>query len=53
MRNEELLGLYTSPDVQVIKPSRMRWAGRMARMGEKRNLYRVLVGKLEETRPLV
>jgi len=38
--------------VQVIKWRRMRWAGNVARMGEERGVYRVLVGKLEGRRPL-
>jgi hypothetical protein len=37
---------------RIIKSRRMRWAGRVARMGEKRNAYRLLVGKPEEKRPL-
>jgi len=53
LHNEELNGLYSSPNiVQVIKSRRMRWAGHVARMGEERGLYRVLVGKPEERRPL-
>ena len=45
--------LYTSPNiVRVIKSRRMRWAGHVARMGEDRGVYRVLVGKLEGKRPL-
>jgi hypothetical protein len=36
----------------VIKSSKMRWAGHIARMGEKRNAYRILVGKPEVKRPL-
>ena len=49
LHNEELNDLYSSPNiVQVIKSRRMRWAGHVARMGEKRNAYRVLVGKLGE-----
>jgi len=36
----------------VIKSRRMRWAGHVARMGEERVVYRVLVGKLEEKRSL-
>jgi len=40
--------LYSSPNiVRVIKSRRMRWAGHVARMGEERGLYRVLVGKPE------
>jgi len=46
--NEELIDLYTSPNiVWVIKSRRMRWAGHVARMGEERGVYRVLVGKPE------
>jgi hypothetical protein len=36
----------------MIKSRRMRWAGHVARMGEKRNAYRILVGKPEVKRPL-
>jgi hypothetical protein len=36
----------------MIKSRRMRWAGRVARIGEKRNAYRLLVGKPERKRPL-
>ena len=53
LHNEELNDLYSSPNiVRVIKLRRMRWAGHVARMGEERGLYRVLVGKLEGRRPL-
>ena len=38
--------------VRVIKYRRMRWAGHVARMGEEREVYRVLVGKPEGKRPL-
>jgi hypothetical protein len=38
--------------IRIIKLSRMRWPGHVARMGEKRNAYRLLVGKLEWKRPL-
>jgi len=38
--------------VRVIKSRRMRWAGHVARMGEGRGVYRVLVGKPERKRPL-
>jgi len=48
LHNEELNDLYCSPCiVQVIKSRRMRWAGHVARMGEERGVYRVLVGKPE------
>jgi hypothetical protein len=36
----------------MIKSRRMRWDGHVARMGEKRNVYRILVGKPEGKRPL-
>ena len=45
--------MYSSPNyVQVIKSSRMRWAGHVVHMGERRGLDRVLVGKPEGKRPL-
>jgi hypothetical protein len=45
--------LYSSPDIiRQIKSRRMRWAGHVARMGEGRKVYRVLVGKPEGKRPL-
>jgi hypothetical protein len=53
MHNDELHSLYSSPIiVRVIKPRRMRWAGHVARMGEGRGVYRVLVGRPEGKRPL-
>ena len=53
LHNEELNDLYCSHNiVRVIKSRRMRWAGHVARMGEERGVYRVLVGKPEERRPL-
>jgi hypothetical protein len=36
----------------MIKSRRMRWAGHVARMGEKRNAYRILVGKPKRKKPL-
>jgi len=49
LHNEELNDLYTSPSiVRVIKSRRMRWAGHLACMGERRGIYRVLVGNLRE-----
>jgi hypothetical protein len=38
--------------MRMIRPRKMRWAGNVARIGEKRNAYRILVGKLERKRPL-
>jgi hypothetical protein len=44
--NWELHKLYSSPDIiRQIKSRRMRWAGHVARMGEERKVYKVLVGK--------
>ena len=52
LHNEELNDLYSSPNtVLVIKSSRMKWAGHVARMGEE-GVYRVLVGEPEGKRPL-
>jgi hypothetical protein len=51
--NEELHNLYSSPSkIRIIKSRKMRWAGHVARMGEKRNVYRLLVGKPEGKTPL-
>jgi hypothetical protein len=50
--NGELHGLYSSPGiVRVIKARRVRWAGHVARMGEVRGAYNILVGKPEGRRP--
>jgi hypothetical protein len=50
--NEKLHGLYSSPSiVRVIKARRMRWAGHVARMGEVRGAYNILIGR-PERRPL-
>jgi hypothetical protein len=51
--NEELRDLYSSPSIiRIIKWRRMRWAANVARVGEKRNAYRFLVGNPEGKRPL-
>ena len=53
LHNEELNDLYSSPNiVRVIKSRRMRLAGHVERMGERRGVYRILVGKPEGKRPL-
>jgi hypothetical protein len=52
LHNEELNDLYSTNIVPVIKSRRMRWAGHVARMGERRGVYSVLVGKPEGKRPL-
>jgi hypothetical protein len=50
---EELNDLYSSPNIiRVIKSRKMRWAGHVARMGEKRGAYRILVGRPEGRQPL-
>jgi hypothetical protein len=55
LHNEELCDLYFSPNIiRMIKSGRMRWAGHVARMGDRRGAYRVLVvGKRGGKRPLV
>ncbi|KAJ4445059.1 hypothetical protein ANN_06858 [Periplaneta americana] len=53
LHNTELHALYSSPDIiRNIKSRRLRWAGHVARMGESRNAYTVLVGLPEGKRPL-
>jgi hypothetical protein len=53
LHNDELHNLYSSPDIiRMIKSMRMRWAGHVARMGETRNAYRILVGTPEGKEPL-
>jgi hypothetical protein len=53
LHNEEVHNLYSSPSIiRMIKSRRMRWAGHVARMGERKNAYRILVGKPEGRRPL-
>ena len=53
LHNEELNDLYCSPSiVRVIKSRRMKWAGHVACMGERRGAYRVLVVEPEGKRPL-
>jgi hypothetical protein len=53
LHSEEMNDLYCSTNiVRVIKSRRMRWAGHVACMGERRGVYRVLVGKRKVKRPL-
>jgi hypothetical protein len=53
LHDEELHNLYSSPDIiRQIKSRGMRWAGHVARMGEERKVYKVLVGKAKGKRPL-
>jgi hypothetical protein len=53
LHNEKLHDMFSSPTiVRVIKTRRMRWAGDVACMGERRDVYRDLVGKAEGKRPL-
>jgi hypothetical protein len=53
LHNKELHNLYSLPNIiRMIKSRRMRWAGHVARIGEKQNAYRILVGKPDGTRPL-
>jgi hypothetical protein len=52
-KNKARKEVKKSPSIiRIIKSRRMRWAGHVARMGEKRNVYRLLVGKAEGKRPL-
>jgi hypothetical protein len=53
LHNKELYALYSSPNIiRVITSRRLRWAGHVARMGERTDAYRALVGKPEGRRPL-
>jgi hypothetical protein len=53
LHNEELHDLYSSPSIiRIIKSRRMRWAVHVARKGEKKNTYRLMVGKPEGKKPL-
>jgi hypothetical protein len=53
LHNEELHNLYSSPYIiRQVKSRRMRWSGHVARMGEERKVYKVLVGNPEGKRPL-
>jgi hypothetical protein len=53
LHNDELHSPYSSPNIfRVIKSKRMRWAGHVARRGEGRGVYRVLIGRPEYKRPV-
>jgi hypothetical protein len=53
LHNEELHILYSSPNIiRQIKSRRLRWVGHVARMGEDRKVYKVLLGKPKGKRPL-
>ena len=53
LHNEDLNYLYSSPNIfRMIKSRIMRWAGHVARVGERRGVYRDLVGKPDGKRPL-
>jgi hypothetical protein len=53
LHNEELHNLYSSPRIiRMIKSRRLKWARHIARMGEKRNAYRIFVEKPEGKRPV-
>jgi hypothetical protein len=53
MHNEELHNMYASSNIiRVIRSRRLKWTGNVTRMGEMRNSYKILVGKLEGKRPL-
>ena len=52
LHNEGINDLYSSSNIVRVIKSRVRWAGHVARMGERRDEYRVLVGKPAGKRPL-
>jgi hypothetical protein len=53
LHNEELHILYSSPNIfRQIKSRTARWSGHVARMGDERNVYKVLMGKPEGKKPL-
>jgi hypothetical protein len=53
LHNEDLSDVYSLPSIiKMIKSRRMRWAGHVSRMGEKRNVYRLLAGRQKRRRPL-
>jgi hypothetical protein len=52
LHNKELHDLYSSPSISRMMKSRIRWTGHVARRGEKRNTYRLLIGGPKGKRPL-
>jgi hypothetical protein len=53
LHNEGLHNVYSPPSIiKMVKSRRMRWAGHILRMGEKRNVYRILLRKPDRRRPL-
>jgi hypothetical protein len=53
LHNEGIINLYSSPNIIImIKSRKMRWVGHVAGMGAKKNVYRIMVGKVEGKRPL-
>jgi hypothetical protein len=53
LHNQELRNLYSSPSIiRMVKSRRMRWEGHVTRIGEKTNVYRLLVGTPKGNRPL-
>jgi hypothetical protein len=53
LHNKELYAVYSSPNIiRAIKSRRLRWAGHVARMGDRRSAYRAFVWKSEGRRPL-
>jgi hypothetical protein len=53
LHNEELRNLFSSPSIiRMLESRKMRWMGHIARKGEKRNVYRLLMGKAKGERPL-
>jgi hypothetical protein len=52
LHNEKLSDLYSSPNIRRMKSRRIRWAGHVAHMKERRGAYMVLMGKREGQKPL-
>jgi len=52
LHNEEFNLIYDSPDIRIMKSRRIRWAGHVVRVGDKRRLYSILIGKSDGRRPV-